>query len=199
MRASLRTKNPNYATDAKAIDQQILLIEYQTVLDQYMDTPMFLGLDLTDTVFYCIMYKFPEAEQEIREEFDIKDTRYWHIKINALIQSEQWTELEAFAKEPSPIGYKPFVDECMKYGYETEAIKYAKLVPEASYQVDFFIKKTKVPMFKEAIQAAVNDNNTELLQSILLCDEIKGLEFVKLRNSIERKIEEVIVVKSAWW
>jgi hypothetical protein len=199
MRASLRPKNPNYDVDVRAVDQQLLLIDYQSVLDQYMDKPMFLGLDLTDTLFYCIMYSFSEAEEEIRTEFHIKDARYWHVKINALVQSEQWKLLEEFSANPSPIGYKPFVEECMKYGKEGEAVKYAKIANDPKYQVEFFIKKTKSPMFKEAIQVAVDDNNLELLQWILDCNEIQGYDFAKLRQMVQKKMEEVEVVKNSWW
>ena len=43
--------------------------------------------------------------------------RYWLLKIRALAEAGFWQVLEAFAKEKkSPVGYRPFVEACLKYG-----------------------------------------------------------------------------------
>ena len=52
--------------------------------------------------------------------------RYWWLKANALAESSNWFELENFSKSKknSPIGYRPFVEACAKWGNKAEAAKY---------------------------------------------------------------------------
>lgn len=52
--------------------------------------------------------------------------RYWWLKVNALAESSNWSELENFAKskKTSPIGYRPFVEACVAWGNKQEAAKY---------------------------------------------------------------------------
>lgn len=48
--------------------------------------------------------------------------RFWLVKIRALAEAGFWQVLEAFAKEKkSPVGYRPFVEACLKYGTAEQA------------------------------------------------------------------------------
>lgn len=59
--------------------------------------------------------------------------RFWWLKANALAESSNWFELENFSKtkKNSPIGYRPFVEACAKWGNKAEAAKYlARVSPD---------------------------------------------------------------------
>lgn len=57
--------------------------------------------------------------------------RYWLLKIRALAEAEFWQVLEAFAKEKkSPVGYRPFVEACLKYGTAEQARPFLPKVGE---------------------------------------------------------------------
>lgn len=52
------------------------------------------------------------------------DRRFWHIKVRALASGGFWEVLLAFANEKkSPIGYRPFVEVCLR----SENVEQAKL------------------------------------------------------------------------
>jgi len=50
--------------------------------------------------------------------------------VNALAECSNWPELEIFSKskKSSPIGYRPFVEACAKWGNKAEAAKYLNKV-----------------------------------------------------------------------
>ena len=51
--------------------------------------------------------------------------RFWFIKLRGLAQAGFWEVLQAFANEKkSPIGYRPFVDMCLRYGQPDQAQLY---------------------------------------------------------------------------
>ena len=53
--------------------------------------------------------------------------------MNALAESGNWPELEQFSKtkKTSPIGYRPFVEACSKWGNNQETSKYlSKIAPD---------------------------------------------------------------------
>ena len=57
--------------------------------------------------------------------------RYWLLKIRALAEAGFWQVLEAFAKEKkSPVGYRPFVEACLRYGTAEQARPFLPKVGE---------------------------------------------------------------------
>ena len=65
--------------------------------------------------------------------------RYWLLKIRALAEAGFWQVLEAFAGEKkSPVGYRPFVEACLKYGTAEQARPFLPKVGEgAGWDVDW--------------------------------------------------------------
>lgn len=49
-------------------------------------------------------------------------SRFWYLKIKALADGDFWEVLRLFANEKkSPVGYVPFVEECISHHKEEEA------------------------------------------------------------------------------
>lgn len=51
--------------------------------------------------------------------------RWWWLRVSTLAELRCFHELDAFAKsKKSPIGYLPFVEECLRHSSPDEAAKY---------------------------------------------------------------------------
>ncbi|CEJ04542.1 Putative Vacuolar protein sorting protein vps16 [Rhizopus microsporus] len=87
--------------------------------------------------------------------------RYWWVKLRALVEVRDWDNLEKLAKSrKSPIGYEPFVEECIKAKQYQEASKYIlKCDPPARPML--FIK---IGAFKEAGEQAFLNKDVEGLR-----------------------------------
>jgi len=76
---------------------------------------------------------------------------------------QDWETLDKFSKEKkSPIGYKPFVDVCIKYNAFKEAIKYIPKL-EPPQQVDYFMR---INLYKEAAAVAISLKDNDMLTAI---------------------------------
>lgn len=84
-------------------------------------------------------------------------------KVKALAESSNWGELDRFSKsKKSPIGYEPFVTECIAKGNRFEAKKYVvKMAPDE--RVPYYCK---VQAWEEAVTTAVGLKNEEQLELI---------------------------------
>jgi len=56
----------------------------------------------------------------------VSNGRFYWIKIKATAEIRDWAELDRFSKlkSKSPIGFEPFVAECLAYNNVVEALKY---------------------------------------------------------------------------
>lgn len=50
--------------------------------------------------------------------------------MKALVKADAYAELERFSKTKSPIGYEPFVVECLNARRALEAAKYIEKLPK---------------------------------------------------------------------
>eukprot|EP00997_Jenningsia_sp_PLL12_P011325 NODE_8885_length_391_cov_14.511696_g7997_i0.p2 GENE.NODE_8885_length_391_cov_14.511696_g7997_i0~~NODE_8885_length_391_cov_14.511696_g7997_i0.p2 ORF type:complete len:107 (+),score=34.99 NODE_8885_length_391_cov_14.511696_g7997_i0:24-323(+) len=65
--------------------------------------------------------------------------------------------------DKSPIGYKPFVEECLKQKDNVQAAKYISRCTEVGDRVEYYCKVSK---FHEAMQDAYQSKEPELLTQI---------------------------------
>lgn len=77
---------------------------------------------------------------KIAKKFRLSDKRLWHIKVKAMADSEQWSNLRLLAdsKTKSPIGYKPFARVAIKAKQPaSEIVRYIERVtaPEEKYDL----------------------------------------------------------------
>jgi hypothetical protein len=172
-------KNP---IDFELTEEQIKLIDFQKRLlaridahvipeaDKDLDRQRVEGASVNETFYFCLLKQKNDKEirklgKEMLGSFDLSDKVYWHLKIKALAELGSWDEMERFvAKEPvSPIGYIPIIDLCLQHKNETQAIKYIPLIKDVPTRVDYYIG-LKAPMFKEAIQSALEIQDLDLLE-----------------------------------
>ncbi|CAG8569116.1 1317_t:CDS:10 [Ambispora gerdemannii] len=153
----------DHAFEVKALDENIKLLHKQSQLEKDIAGQQFVGLSLSETVHKCIMAKESSKADKLRSEFKIPDKRFWWIKLKALVEMREWTELDKLAKsKKSPIGYEPFVEECIKAMQHREAAKYV-LKCEPTVRPGLFIK---VGDFKAAGQEALGLKDVQLLREI---------------------------------
>eukprot|EP01012_Entosiphon_sulcatum_P000743 TRINITY_DN10128_c0_g1_i1.p1 TRINITY_DN10128_c0_g1~~TRINITY_DN10128_c0_g1_i1.p1 ORF type:complete len:838 (-),score=192.58 TRINITY_DN10128_c0_g1_i1:55-2568(-) len=150
--------------EAKIMEEQVQLLRTQEELEKATGKPIFLGLSVNETMYHAFMENQAKRAAKIQKDFNVPNKRFWWVKLRALCDQKDWESLEKFAKEKSPIGYKPFVEECLKAGSPAQAGKYIPKVTDVRERVEFYLQVSKIP---EAIQDAVQDKNPELLQFIL--------------------------------
>eukprot|EP00051_Salpingoeca_urceolata_P027676 m.482711 g.482711 ORF g.482711 m.482711 type:complete len:836 (-) comp22644_c0_seq1:37-2544(-) len=158
----LYAKSPEHLYWAKSTDEQVRLLERQRRLEAGIRQPL-VGLPLSDTMFQVLVAGDIDSANKLKKEFAVPPRRFWTIKVKALAQARNWPELERFAKsKKSPIGYGPFVDECIAMSNTTEAQKYiAKLPPDQ--KVPYLIRTLD---FTGAVEAAVACRSDEQLDMI---------------------------------
>lgn len=123
-----------------------------------------MDVSLTDTLYKLIVLGQSKRASKIKSDFKVPDKRYWWIKIKALIQIKDWVSLEKFAKEKkSPIGYTPFVDECLQIGEIKEAEKYIPMIQDPQQRVEYYML---IGNYTEAAKIAHSIKNINLLMEI---------------------------------
>ncbi|KAG9293340.1 hypothetical protein G9A89_007586 [Geosiphon pyriformis] len=153
----------DHSFEAKAIEENIKLLQKQSQLEKEIVGQQFVGLSVSETVHKCIMSKEPGKADKLKSDFKIPDKRFWWIKLKALVEMREWAELDKLAKsKKSPIGYEPFVEECIKAMQNREAAKYI-LKCEPAVRPGLFIKMGD---FKAAGQEALALKDIQLLREI---------------------------------
>lgn len=178
------SKNP---IDLQITEEQVKLMDFQKKLNEQIDLQkvtekekdedrqLIENASINETFFFCLLKQKNNKDIrkigfDIKKEFDISTKTYWFLKVRALTQLGTWDELEKFVfkdkeKEESPIGYIPIVDLCLANGKENEAVKYIPFIKDTATKVEYYIG-LKTPMFKEAIQAAADVGDIDLLEYI---------------------------------
>ncbi|CAG8563812.1 1119_t:CDS:2, partial [Acaulospora colombiana] len=148
-----------HAFEAKAIDEHIKLLQVQSQLEKELEQP-FVGLSLSETLHKCITLNHSSKANKLKSDFKVPDKRFWWIKLKALVEMRGWDELDKLAKsKKSPIGYEPFVEECIKAMQQREAAKYIQKCDPA-VRPGLFIK---IGDFKAAGQEALLLKDIQLL------------------------------------
>jgi len=104
---------------------------------------------------------------KMRKELKIPDRRFCWIclkTLSALNQTEDMRYLcfKVFGKAP-PIGFAPFVEECLKLGDVTEAATYARLIPDLKERVKAL---AQCGQESEALALATKLKDESLIQQI---------------------------------
>ncbi|KAJ2513255.1 Vacuolar protein [Coemansia sp. RSA 2049] len=113
--------------EARALDSHIRLLHAQRQLEADMPGEAFAGLPLGATVARCLASGNYSRAAKLRSDFRIPDARFYWLKLHALVQRRDWAELARLAnagRGKSPIGFRPFVDECVAALQFQEAARY---------------------------------------------------------------------------
>lgn len=114
---------------SRATEDQARLLACQKGLEQSLKKS-FIDLPLGDTIYEVILSGDQDRAKRLKSDFKVPDKRFWWIKLKALAEAANWSELERFAKsKKSPIGYEPFAKECMQKSNRFEANKYILRMP----------------------------------------------------------------------
>ncbi|XP_029166053.1 vacuolar protein sorting-associated protein 16 homolog [Nylanderia fulva] len=150
-------------TNASLTEEQIKLLKYQRSLEDTLHESI-VGKPLHDTVKILLLRNELKLADKLRSEYKIPDRRYWWLKIQCLAEQGLWSDLEKFSKsKKSPIGYEPFVDECLKYNEKLEARKYLVKVKD-DLKVKYLVK---LNMLSEAAKTAFDQKDTSALTFVL--------------------------------
>ena len=174
-------EHSNMPSLAKLTEEQLKLLDAQRGLEKSTrgmpDPPgappsiaarfKFIDLPLNETIVKCFAYNQSSAAERLKTECKIPERRWWSLKLKGLMQARDWVglwELSSSARR-SPIGYKPFVEACVKQGAYDEACRYiAKLTPAEA--VPMYLQINKVD---DARRVAVQhkDKQPDLLEAVL--------------------------------
>eukprot|EP00911_Craspedida_sp_UC1_P002587 UC1_evm5s1915 len=147
---------------AKSTEDQVNLLAFQKNMERALKVPC-VNMPLGDTISTCVLKGDMDRAAALKKQFKVPDKRFWWLKVRALAQARNWLELERFAKsKKSPIGYEPFVDECISMSNRAEAKKYCARV-SAERRVPCFIK---VGDYESAVLAAAQQKNEEAFEAI---------------------------------
>lgn len=150
-------------TNASLTEEQIKLLKYQRSLEDTLHESI-VGKPLHDTVKILLLRNELKLADKLRSEYKIPDRRYWWLKIQCLAEQGLWSDLEKFSKsKKSPIGYEPFVDECLKYNEKLEARKYLVKVKD-DLKVKYLVK---LNMLSEAAKTAFDQKDASALTFVL--------------------------------
>ncbi|KAJ1900064.1 Vacuolar protein [Kickxella alabastrina] len=152
------------ALETHAMDTQIKLLQTQHQLEQ--DTPghIFVGLPLNQTLALCLTLGNYSRASKLRNEYKVPERRYYWIKLHALVVRRDWAELARLANaKKSPIGYRPFVDECIQALQYQEAAKYITRCEPPSERATLYLK---IGFYHEAAQAAAASKDVDTLRQI---------------------------------
>jgi vacuolar protein sorting-associated protein 16 len=198
-------ESENYGIDAVLTKEQVSLVDYQQKIiklikaqklapDQEQEEILqVIGASFNETIYFCLL-KAPKSEKfkdiglKMKKEFNMPRRRYWWLKVRSLAELQDWKELEKFSEideGASPIGFVPFVDACLSWNNETQALKYIPKVENPKNKVDYYIGLSK-PMFKEAIQAAAEVADLDLLDYIS-----NKTENQKTKDTIQNVIDSI--------
>ncbi|KAF9437396.1 hypothetical protein BGZ76_000869 [Entomortierella beljakovae] len=153
----------NHAFETKAVEDSIKLLQTQIQLEKDYSQP-FTGLSISSTVYKLIIINQSKRAEKVRSDFKMPDKRFWWIKLRALVEGRDWEGLAILAKsKKSPIGYEPFVEECVKAMQFKEASKYI-LKCDAQVRAGLFLK---IEAFREAGAQAFAQKDLETLRFMI--------------------------------
>lgn len=127
------------AEQAQLLKAQIHL-EEESVMKRWTGGPFrFAGLSLFDTLRKLIQVGEIVEADNLRSHLKVSDKRYWRLKIRALADSGNFSELNSMAaNRTSPIGYEPFIEAFLKHRREDLAVPFVPKVKSAAAQARFY-------------------------------------------------------------
>ncbi|XP_011305829.1 vacuolar protein sorting-associated protein 16 homolog [Fopius arisanus] len=184
--AQEKLKMGRFDMNAALTEEQVKLLKHQRSLEDTLREQI-VGKSVHDTVKLLLLQNEIKLAENLRSEYKIPDRRYWWLRIQCLAEKGLWSDLEKFSKgKKSPIGYEPFIDECLKYGSRLEAKKYLPRVKD-ELKIKYF---AKMGMLSEAAQTAFEQKDSSALSFVLaqcsssdrpLAEKINGM-ITSLRN-----------------
>ncbi|KAJ2716548.1 Vacuolar protein sorting-associated protein 16 [Coemansia spiralis] len=152
-------KDKTRSIEARAAEQQIRLVQTQQQLG-----PGYIGCTLNETLAKCLADGNYSRASKLHTEFRVPERRYAWLRLRALVARRDWAELArmASASRKSPIGFRPFVDECIAALQFQEAAKYI-LRCEPRDHAPLFLR---IGFYREAADAAAKAKDLDTLRQV---------------------------------
>ncbi|XP_076673507.1 vacuolar protein sorting 16 [Andrena cerasifolii] len=167
-------------TNAALTEEQRKLLRYQRSLEETLHESI-VGKPLHDTVKILLLHNELKLAEKLRSEYRISDRRYWWLRIQCLAEQSMWSDLEKFSKsKKSPIGYEPFIDQCLQYKEEGEAKKYLPKVKD-ELKVKYLVI---LKMLNEAVEVAVEQKDSAALSFVLAQCEPSDRQLINKINML---------------
>jgi len=127
--------------EAQLLKAQVHL-EEESVMKRWLNGPhRFAGLSLVDTLRKLIELGEVVEADNLHTAMKVSDKRYWRIKIRALSDSGNLSELDDLAKcRTSPIGYDMFIEAFLKHGRYELALPLVLKVKSPEMQAIYYSK-----------------------------------------------------------
>jgi len=152
----------NHTFEAKMVEDSIKLLQLQTQLEKDLKES-FVGLSVSQTIHKCILLGQTSKASKVKTDFKVPEKRFWWIKLQSLVEVRDWENLDKLAKsKKSPIGYEPFVQECIKARQFQEASKYIMKCEPATRPMLF----VKIGAFREAAEQAFANKDMTMLKEV---------------------------------
>ncbi|EQC40441.1 hypothetical protein SDRG_02337 [Saprolegnia diclina VS20] len=158
--------------NAKLTEEQMDLLVEQKKLDEKAPhiSTSFVGLSLSDTIKQLCMdaKRDPKSLQlaaGLAKKFKVPEKRFYHVKIKALAETQQWDTLHKFSQEKKtpPCGFKAFAVACLREGEKGQAESYAARITQPDEKFDTFIH---LQMWLAALELAVKLKDPEKLSMV---------------------------------
>jgi hypothetical protein len=135
----------------KATEDQIKLLLIQKDLEaEYNDK--FVELSLAETLEKLIVLGQMKRASKIRSDFKVSDKKYWWIAVKAMAIAKDWEGLERFGRDKSPVGYLPFVEVCVDFDRQKEAVEI--YLPKIKDPLERIEALCKLQFWEQAVEVA---------------------------------------------
>mmetsp|Transcript_58339 Transcript_58339/g.103681 ORF Transcript_58339/g.103681 Transcript_58339/m.103681 type:complete len:862 (+) Transcript_58339:8-2593(+) len=161
---------------AQATAEESELLKAQAALEEQAETKRWLngphrfaGLSLTSTLVKLIELGEVVEADNLHTQMKVADKRYWRMKVRALSNAGNLSELNMLATHrSSPIGYELFIEAFLKHGRNDLAIPFVTKVKSSDQQAIYY---SRMGMEEEAQRARMQGQERtgagRLLQNIL--------------------------------
>ncbi|CAM0139156.1 Vacuolar protein sorting-associated protein 16 [Umbelopsis sp. WA50703] len=158
----LYQEDHKHTFEAKMVEDSIKLLQLQTQLEKDLKEK-FIGMSVSQTIYKCILLGQGTKAAKVKTDFKVPEKRFWWLKLQGLVEIRDWENLDKLAKsKKSPIGYEPFVQECIKVRQLQEASKYILKCDAASRPMLF----VKIGAFRDAAEQAYANKDMATLRAV---------------------------------
>jgi vacuolar protein sorting-associated protein 16 len=145
------------------MDDQLTLFQVQMELDKKKGEKYFLGLTMTKTLEKLFETGQKDKADKFKHQFSLSDKNYYWIAVKTYCRNGFWELLSDLSSKGSPIGFTPFVLECLKYNNVSDAKKYFLKVTDVNDKVELLCEMGE---FNDAVNLAWSKKDPQLLNFI---------------------------------
>jgi len=148
---------------ARFTEDQIKLLRFQKKIEDELQKP-FLDQSLHETMYTLTTMGQHKYVEQLRKDFKVPDRRFCWMKVAALAEADDWSELEKFSnnKIAAKFGGEQFIDVCLQYNNKLEGKKYLSKVSKPN-KVKYCLKVGQLDMAADLAAAAKNTDDLLLV------------------------------------